>query len=153
MWRCSMLWQWNHMNCMNHTMLFLWIKHWTYVTLHLSFSHKMFPCSTFREHANIFSYITHPKFSSCSVRSANKPQWGRGIYFANISIKWSVTVRLGGRQGWEVRELPGCGQGASAFTFTLSAIPSGQEQGEFWDRVTKWSSYRSERAKESFFKV
>lgn len=61
------------------------------------------------EHGSVIFFIffiflnTHPKFSSCSVRSANKPQWGRGIYFANISIKWSVKVRLGGRQGWEKR--------------------------------------------------
>lgn len=83
------------------------------------------------EHGSIFFfiYITHSEVCSCSVRSANKPQWGGGIYFANISIKWSVKVRLGRRQGWgEARELPGCGQGASAFTLALSAFSSGRNR-------------------------
>lgn len=87
------------------------------------------------EHGSIFFfiYITRSEVCSCSVRSANKPQWGGGIYFANISIKWSVKVRLGRRQGWgEARELTGCGQGASAFTLALSAFSSGREQGECW---------------------
>lgn len=75
---------------------FPWIKQNT------SFFSPLFlgSCLLKVEHGSIFLFFSHiQKLSSCSVRSANKLQWGRGIYFANISIKWSVKVRLGRRQG------------------------------------------------------
>lgn len=58
------------------------------------------------EHKLCFKDVSRiPKLSGFSVSSANKPRWGRGMYFANISIKWSVKVRLRlgegvGEEGW-----------------------------------------------------
>lgn len=138
--RCAILWTITLYFCESNTkQIFLS----TFFTSHISKSRTW-------EH---FLYILHIQNSLAALSEVQiNPSWGRGIYFANISIKWSVKVRLGGRQGWEVRELPGCGQRALAITFTLSAFPLGQKQGEFWGGVTKWSLYRSESIKESFWR-
>lgn len=117
---------------MSHTVYSPWIR--TRLYLSPTSPPRFMPSESRTWELFYFFNISHVQNSSSSVRSANKPQRGRGMYFANISIKWSVKVRPGGRHGWgEGREAPGLYVPFVSLRFRAG---TGQSLWELWSNRT-----------------